>query len=295
MRILLMLLLLFGVTLLSCTSNPFSDDEISAPPQTVKGRVTLAADDSPAGAFIWLEEFNISTRTDDEGRFSLTLPRPAAQGTGSSISGVFSLYAYIANYKLAVRDMVVREGQFVFSPNELNTDGELAQEIQLSRLLTIHTDVVAVPFDSDPSSFLLRVAVTLQSPGATVPVYYPRAAGGVGSPVYMRNLQSHEVSIIATTIAGIARDSLEVDSMAQTRQMVALLSCADFPAGRYEIIPYLLVVNPEVPRQLIQSIAADAEMLGLTYLELPFARQGGLVEIKESVVCRDDGSPSSRQ
>lgn len=47
----------------------------------------------------------------------------------------------------------------------------------------------------------------------------------------------------------------------------------DLEPGEYEIIPYLLIQDQEVPGALIESLGLDVLMLGESYINLPMLRQ----------------------
>lgn len=269
------------LTLFSCTSNPILENEISTGPSTVSGAIQLGSGGAPEGTYIWLDGFDVSSRADDAGKFSLRLPPPPAQGPFRGVDGIFNLFAYVANYELATKQVAIRSGQFILPQEGVTEKGEFAQEILLSKRLTIRTTAITVPVDEQSSSFFLSIEVLLQATASPVQVNFPTVVNGTDSPLFIRNLQTGEVTIIPTQIFGIARDSIEVTQRAHVRRIGVTLDNNEFPPGEYELIPYLLVRNPEVPPALIASIAPDAEALGLNYLKIPFVREGGRIKIED--------------
>jgi len=255
-----------------CTSNPFGDDDIGAGARGMSGKVQLNDGSNPEGIYVWLETFNIGTRTDTNGEFKLTLPPPAAQGGGGGIDGAFSLYFYVANYQLATAQAVTRDGEFIFDQGDINAKGELRTAKSLKKMLRIETQVDPSPVPSN-YSFRVGVQVTLQATIDTVTVVLP-SVGGLLNTIFFRNVTSgalfkHE-SIINAPL-----ESLLIGKEPRSRTMTfSINQVPGLTPGDYEIIPYLLVAHDAVPSELITSIAADANSPGPNYLKLPFRREG---------------------
>ena len=86
MRILFLFILKL---LLSCTSNPFWDD-----PGTVElvlsGNISAENNNMNVPISVYLETFDIYTRTDQDGDFSITIQN--TQSTDGSVSGSAKIY-----------------------------------------------------------------------------------------------------------------------------------------------------------------------------------------------------------
>jgi len=260
-----------------CTSNPFGDDDIGGGTRAMSGKVQLNDGSNPEGIYVWLETFNIGTRTDNSGQFKLTLPPPAAQGGGGGIDGAFSLYFYVANYQLATAQAVTRGGEFIFDQGDINAKGELRTTKLLKRMLRIQTQVDPSPVPSN-YQFRIGVQVTLQATIDSVTVRLP-SVGGLLNTLFFRNIKTGELfkheSIINAPFGNIL-----IGSSPESRVLTfSLNQIPGLTQGDYEVIPYLLVAHDAVPEELINSIAADAQSFDANYLKLPFRREGGQFKI----------------
>ncbi|MFQ5601732.1 MAG: hypothetical protein ACE5HS_00530 [bacterium] len=95
-------LVFFGVIgvlgFFACTENPLSSGRIFS---GIRGQVSLSEDLSPENIYVWMEKWQIATRTDDHGEFLLNLPPVSTQGGSGGISGLFTACFYAAHYQLA--------------------------------------------------------------------------------------------------------------------------------------------------------------------------------------------------
>ena len=57
------------------------------------------------------------------------------------------------------------------------------------------------------------------------------------------------------------------------RTLVVPIFPDDLEPGQYEIIPYLLIQDQQVPEALIESLGIDVLILGESYIDLPMLRQ----------------------
>ena len=149
-EILIIFLLLSTFIFFACTGNPFSDDEISPGNRQISGKVEVSGNQNPEGVYVWLEGFNIGTRTDEQGCFQLTLPMPASQGgSAEGVAGAFNLYYYVANFNLESTRVLTRNGSFVYSQGDINSKGELNNPKFLFQNLQIRTRVTPSSLSSD--------------------------------------------------------------------------------------------------------------------------------------------------
>lgn len=266
-----------------CTSNPFGDNEISGGDRIVSGVVQLSEELNPLqGVYVWLESFNIGTKTDEQGNFRIELPPPSSQSSGGA-SGVFNLYFYIANFNLVTKPVVVKDGVFVYSQGEINGDGEFIHPIFLTRVLSIFTEMTPDTVDAD-SGGLIRADVRLQAIEDTVTVFFPLMVGEYIAPLIFKNIDIDTVFVIHDFVfAGFeSSDLLVIDEDSRTRTFVRWLAPGDLPVGKYEVIPYLFVRHDNVPDELINSIGQEVEEIGPNYLNIPFMREGGQFVVEKS-------------
>ncbi len=266
----------------ACTQNPVGDDEISSRNRTIKGEVRLSNNLHSENVYVWLDGFNLGTRTDEQGKFRLALPPTSAQDNFAGVTGAFNLYFFVANFNLQSTQVFIQNGLFVYSEGEINSSGELNQPKFLIQNLQIQTKVQPSSVSNSEivvvegkSNFILRVDVTLQTVKDSIVVFYPALVKDTFGPLLYRNVDSNEVTILGSTVATFVDSDLDtVDMVPGKRTMVVPLFPDDLLPGEYEIIPYLLIKNEEIPERLIGSLGEDVEELGPDYLSIPMIREG---------------------
>lgn len=272
----MLLLMDFG-----CTGNPFWSDDVISGSNPICGSVVLSDGSNPEGAYVWFEGFNIGTRTDENGWFQITLPPQASQGAQGGLSGVFNLYFYVANYRLARFTVVVQKGLFCYSHGDIDKNGELIGGVNLIKLLDINTKVTPSRVDT---GFVddVSVEITMRAKSsAPVSVVFPKLVENRLGTIFLRKLGSDEITILSTRIAGIVVSDqiLIARSSSYTLTMFFRLRAGSYPIGEYEIIPYLLIEQDDFPYGLLKSIGEDVTQRGVNYLQIPFKRDEGRFEI----------------
>ncbi|MFQ5650528.1 MAG: carboxypeptidase-like regulatory domain-containing protein [bacterium] len=265
-----------------CVNNPFGSSDISLRGRQIEGTVRLDSNAPPAGVYVWLEGFDLATRTDSQGHFKVTLPPPFSRPASDGISGAFSLYYYVANFALAATRIATQEGRIVNADIEMNADGTLLEPVLLKQRLRIDTRVrPAVVSNSQITvtggltDFLLRVDVTLQAIRDSVLVTFPGVVDGMFGPLMFRNLETDDVRVLSSTIAGVvssAYDTVKTDP--HVRTMVVPIFPDDLEVGEYEVIPYLFVEDEPVPDGIRKRLRIEFIGPGPDYLEIPFLRTG---------------------
>lgn len=62
--------------IISCTNNPlFGDNDTAQDKHVISGRILLNDGTQPSDIYIWIEDVNISARTNSFGDFRLQIPR----------------------------------------------------------------------------------------------------------------------------------------------------------------------------------------------------------------------------
>lgn len=273
-------LLSLALIMSRCTSNPIGEDEISFGKRELKGEVRLGNNANPEGVFVWLEGFDFDTTTDADGRFSFVLPPPAAQ-PGGGLSGGFRLYFYMANYKLDSVSVFVRNGEFLYSTDNINSAGELALPRHLVQILNIRS--IMFP-DSVRRDETISIIVKFQfstTRSDTALVYMPGVVNGFLNPILFHNRDTDETLIFSSTNAGHSSgDTLKVTNNGPV-ELIRVVNAAvqDFPVGTYEAVPFLFVLQDGIPRELANNIRVDIRALGPDYLDIPFVRQHGLMTV----------------
>lgn len=275
---------LFCVVLVSqfaCTSSPLGDNGISSGRRKMRGEILISEPRNLDGVFVWLEEFNIGTRTDENGEFSIVLPPPSTQSESGGVTGLFTLYFYIANYYLRTAEVFINNGEFLYGKADLDPDGELLNARVLTEFLLIKTTLSpSVTFlecgggepDVPPCDTML-VKLTLQATkGDSVPVLFPGSPSGLGG-VLLRNQDTGAVFTIEAIPGSQSQHSVGVEEQPVTRVMVFDLMTNPIPRGTYEVIPYFLIRFELIPPALKATLGRSIEQLGPEYLKIPFRRE----------------------
>ncbi len=278
-EILIIFLLLSTFIFSACTGNPFSDDEISPGTRRITGKVEVSNNQNPEGVYVWLEGFDIGTFTDQDGEFEITLPSTAQNSGGAA--GILDLYYYLANYKLTKTELTVRSGEFVFATGEINNKGELQRPKFIPRILDISTVLTPSTANAD-SSIFMKVEVVLSSDTDSVNVFYPRETfngpNKLIAPLFVKNLETGTAFHVETTLVGINQEDLITiergSSFVRTMLFKGILS-----EGQYEIIPYLRVLQPDLPAELLNNLIEDIDSFGLDYLNVPFLRTSAVLSV----------------
>ena len=281
-EILIIFLLFSTFIFAACTNNPFSDDEISSGTRRITGKVEAGNNQSPEGVYVWLEGFDIGTFTNQDGEFEITLPSTAQNSGGAA--GILNLYYYLANYKLEKTELIVRSGEFVFTTGEINKKGELYRPKFIPRILNISTILTPSTAHADTSIFM-KVEVVLSSETDSVTVFYPRETfngpNKLIAPLFVQNLQTGTAFYVEAALIGINREDLITIERSRSfvRTMLVSIDKGVLSEGRYEIIPYLRVSQPDVPAELLNNLIEDIDSFGLDYLNVPFLRTNGVLSV----------------
>lgn len=268
------------VLLSSCTSNPFGDDGISEGRRSMSGRVLLDDESGLEDVYVWLEDFDISTRTDAEGHFSLTLPPPASQSPTGGLNGVFRVYFYMANFLLESFEVLLQDGEFRYGEGALNNEGSLITPVEMNKFLEIKSRITpaVVPrgFDQPIGAEVQLHAIMRDS----VSVVYPNSTGGLLGAVFLRELGTGQIHILKGAPGN--DDKVVVGENVTSRVLVFDLQGPTgglLPVGHYEVIPYILVAHEPIPPELIQSLGNDVQALTEDYLKIPFQRDLAIFQI----------------
>ncbi len=275
-------LLQFVILLLvvACSKNPFfKDNKFSSEKSKISGIVSLNDCSSPDNVLVWLEGFDLSTRTDSLGKFALTLPTPAAQ-PGGGLDGIYKLYFYLANYSLSSAQIVVHGGLLESANSDLGDNGELKKTQNLFRRVRIQVKVTpAVIHETDSTA--LDITVTLQADYEPVTVKFPYMLGNNLAAVFVQDINPAKQYLRLINNAGYVTKQETVGTKPQEWHMIINYSLSMFPPGEYDIIPYLFIEQENVPAALWATLGEGIEEFSVDYLKIPFKRQNGRLTILE--------------
>jgi len=258
---------------LMCSSNPIFKDEDSSSQRIVKGTVRLSDNSDPSHVFIWLEGLNVSTVTDESGEFILQIPPPQSQ-PGGGMSGDFRLFAYVANYAFASLSVVIRDGYIQYDAGDVNSGGSLNDIIVLRKLLDIKTEIAPSEI-TEIDSLRLSLSVTL------VPNYPPVKVQTYKNPednwltrMIFREISNPIDNAVLHAAGGILvteniRNPL-IWHMGIKAWWLSPRLYRTLEPGVYDVIPYLRIVQDELPDELIKSVGENADSFHHDYLRIPF-------------------------
>ncbi len=272
--------LLGGAALPGCTDNPFeSTPTIEASQREIHGTVRLSDGGDPSGIYVWMQGFDIATTTDPDGKFTVTLPPPEAQGPAGGADGVYSLYTFLGNYRLRSVRSAVRDGAFIFPTDDINERGEINEQLVMQQLFSISTNLSRTHIEAD-SPRTIAVQVELRSDVPPVEVYFPSMLQGIEGPVLLHNLGTGEVDIYPTVVTGVEiQNYVQLGPIPYTRSLLLIIPKYKLQAGTYEVIPYLLPRVQSIPIPLLNSLGNDVAALSENYVYYPFRRDGGILTV----------------
>ncbi len=266
--------------LAGCTENPFFKDKIDPKDQsTIHGRVALSDDSTPEGIFIWLEGFNISVFSDEEGLFEITLPLPQEQPSGG-INGVFKLYYFVENYQIAATTLHVLDGRFRYGQGDLNSSGDIYPWPVLKQMLRVecHLNPESIVRDFNREiSVQCTLSTTLDS--VLVEGYLLSEKEFSGILLVSANPSVSDTILYKMPAAGLQKrilKNLEIWQMDfDTKQ-------AAFKTDFYTVIPYLLVPQEGIPDGLLSALGSGITAFSPRYTALPFKRRPGTFSVTEN-------------
>jgi len=194
------------------------------------------------------------------------------------MNGVFKLYFYVANYKLSSVEVVVQNGDFLYSRGDIDENGEMNGTRSLLKLLNISTLVEPASVETDFEG-LVNIQLTLQAAFDSVTVVFPKIVGGSSGAVILRRIGSGDIFMDIPDISTDIRVVERIGPEERIWDMVFNLVRGALPEGQYEIVPYFLIEQENMPEELLESLGPNVMELGPGYLKIPFKREGGYFEV----------------
>lgn len=267
---------------IGCNRSPFSDAGIQPEAVEITGQVEVQ-EYTNENVYVWLEGFEIDTRTNTKGEFRITIPKEMRSASYSAMSGIYRLYFYIANYRLVTQDIIVQNGKFVYGRGALDSNGQLNRTVNLFKILDINTIVA-------PTAALagyrgpIDVQVTLRATLDSVSVVYPKSIGGLLGGILLRENTTEEVFVDIPDIGAATFDLDIITTDPRSRRMIFQMDGANFrdlflPAGKYTVIPYFLILHENLPDELLRTMGQNVEQLGAEFLKIPYRRDGGNFQV----------------
>jgi len=275
------LLLLVGICFfcfISCTENPFwKEDNISG--NSIRGKVKLENSSNPGNVYIWLEGFDISTRTKEDGSFDLIIPPPNKQ-PGNGIDGFYNLYFYVSNYRLYSIEIVFSKGAIVLSDGIFNNNGELKAPVNLSEILHITTSFKkGYVTEAGQDTLLAYFTIKSKSTSVSLSSYITNPIQGEREYLVGFLVDKDEKFLKKLEIGNRSYRPANWKLQNQTLKLPPVLFTFhpdSIKHGSYKIIPYLDIWHEHLPSGLLKGLKSNQF---IDYLKIPLKINGNEFQI----------------
>jgi hypothetical protein len=267
-------LLALCLIIFACTTNPFFEDKIkSYDKQNIKGNVVLQGEKNNAGIVVYLEEFEIFTKTDKNGDFKITIP-PAYTQPGTGITGLFKIYYYVANYKLQQSTVFINRGEFVFGEAALTDEGVIRDRLILQKLLDIRTDVNPLKIKNNFTG-MVKVEVFIRNRVDSVIVFTHLSKTKELSSIYLTSNDTVHLINKASNLVSVVIDTPRVWNMYVDWRIHGKPILPD----NYKVIPFISVYQYEIPEKLLDYFNAGTIRFTKDFLSIPYRRKSGKLKV----------------
>ncbi len=262
------------IAFFACTTNPFFEDKIkSYDKQNIKGNVVLQGEKNNAGIVVYLEEFEIFTKTDRNGDFKITIPQAYTQ-SGTGITGLFKIYYYVANYKLQQSTVFINRGEFVFGEAALTDEGVIRDRLILQKLLDIRTDVNPLKIKNNFTG-MVKVEVFIRNRVDSVIVFTHLSKTKELSSIYLTSNDTVHLINKASNLVSVVIDTPRVWNMYVDWRIHGKPILPD----NYKVIPFISVYQYEIPEKLLDYFNAGTIRFTKDFLSIPYRRKSGKLEV----------------
>jgi len=269
----LLRILIIGIFLqISCTSNPFWDDNTRVK-MTLSGMVMAENKDSMVPIVVWLDGFDKKTTTNEDGYFEFTIT--TSQSSSGNVNGGVNVYFFLYNYELDSATIFFTNGHYSEDQTDFSTSGELLNSIYLKKLFTsILTHEETNQFSGDTIIFNHQIH-TFQK---TSIVNYKLQMSKYYSHLLFTSVDDGQT--YSYTLSGVdqyGNETMPIPSYLDIEENETLLfdylfliSDLSLPDGLYAVYPYFYIPNLTLPDGLYAAIGGDSLLeYSSEYLELP--------------------------
>lgn len=262
----LLALTLLSLTVLTCTENSLFNDKIdSTNNRTITGHVYLSGETDHGNISVYLEGFNIETRTEMDGRFEINIPGNASS---QPISGAYKMYFYLDNYSLESANILAVDGQLEYGHADLDTDGRLSKNVDLKKLLDIS---ITLSPDTVNTNFTGSVIASMRLDAGvdTIDVRTVQAKPHQFAGVFLKNITNPEDIRILKTSSRLVDTQV---SGSQKWEMIIPWGAVTLPIGTYEVIPFIKVIHANFPAVLDVVFGVNSGNFTTDFLNIPQRR-----------------------
>jgi hypothetical protein len=269
------LLISIALVFSTCTYNPFYSEDAAKDFHLVRGKVQLQDGDSNDNVYVWLEELNLSARTNGNGEFSLGIPR---SDNLKGYNNDLKLYYYVGNYALQHSNVLVVNGAFEYGKFDINSDGFIKETIYLKKLLDIKTNSGPQIMPEDYAGSV-SVEVVVTNLDTNLQVINQMTRGRVLSGYIFRELNTPHANATTYQLNGVVyfghRLFDPVTWEGSFNWPFKLL-----PPGTYEVYPYIFLNQSGIPVKLLESFGVNADRFTEAYLNIPFKHRSDILKIE---------------
>ncbi len=267
------LFLLFG-----CTDNAFFNDPITIDElTTIRGRVNLGTDVEAGGVYVWVDGFEYSTYTQEDGRFSIELPDPSLQ-PGGGLSGIFKVYFFCANYRIKSASFLLLNGKIERNKGDVDNDGKIFPAVWLPKLLDIQTELnYNLLTAASKDSLVIRVHLTNLADTVIVRTFRQPWGAANALVILSESGNPEEAILLKGATALWAEETL---THPVTWIMIYKFPRDFFSVGKYYFYPLLEVVQDGIPQRLLNSLGDRLYAFDLDYLNVPYKQTPGILEVR---------------
>lgn len=262
----------------SCIENPFVKNNINEDKNRILfGKVILDDESNHSDIFIWLEQFNLSTRSDENGNFKFTIPAKSETHPGGGFTGYVSIYYYVANYKLASSRVFVFDGNFKYDDSDLNENGEIQNTIILKKRINIITHVSPNQFEASYNDSVILSATLKVEENETIQAGTLKNRYGEWTGIFIKSLSEPDKDIYRVINGGLREDVITDE---RTWEIKLPFVDLNLSSGLYEIIPYVIIVE-NLPTGLIESLGDGVRSYTENYFNYPIRVETASLQISE--------------
>ena len=267
------------ISFFSCTSNPFWEDSPTIE-MKITGEVLTENNQTNVPVSVWLETFDLYTTTDSVGYFSFSITN--SQTPNGSMNGPVNLYFFIHNYELDSVTVYFTNGMFSKEQTNFSEDGELLNPVEMKKILS--GDVILhFNKNSIQTRDTLRVSFNLETHSAvsidTYKYILQEDGSDFHSGLFFRSLTDNETVTIyrfngidqsGNSVEDKLRNLTYVENESIKWTYYLLSDSLNLSSGDYQVLPYLLVRQDQIPNGLIEALGGDSAFtLSAYFLDLP--------------------------
>ena len=258
----------------SCTDNPFYGNDTAKDTHVVSGKVLPESGDSPENIYVWLEQLNISTRTNVQGDFKIELPRTDEL---SGYNNDLKLYYYVGDYAIQHSNLLVVDGVFEFGKYDINNDGFIKETVYLRKLIDITTSILPMNIFIDDNE-TLSVELKIINLDTNLRVINLMNREGVLSGFIFREINSPRTSAKKYELSSVNYRGYDLTEPVTWTGVVAW-EPNFLPVGTYEVSTYIFLRQEDIPQGLLDSFGTNADQFTDAYLKIPFTHNSDILTI----------------